>query len=302
MRFPLYLKSTASSVLWFSPHCILASAHIPLITCCYCLPLPSSSSSLQCQMRVLHHNQSSKQELHSEPFFFFFFFFGSQNKAEYVFLLSSLLLHDFNLTSTNQWLWNMARYWAIRRKSSNMWNENTKKNLRPLFENNLWWRLRNNEELCELLGGHGMVEYIQKITMSWSYAWYIWIILEHWKSIEWKILWKKTCGKTESGGTPSCCWIYSVRARRRLVEDRTIWRWPIEDARAWCWPFHHWSISVQYCNKARQFKDCIWSFQSWSAFPVCYRHMRKIYLYCTHSHFIPFLLSHRWQWVWILYS
>jgi hypothetical protein len=31
-------------------------------------------------------------------------FFGSQNKAEYVFLMSSLLLQDFNLTSTNLWL------------------------------------------------------------------------------------------------------------------------------------------------------------------------------------------------------
>jgi hypothetical protein len=86
------------------------------------------------------------------------------------------------------------------------------------------------------------------------------------------------------------------------VEDRTIWRWPIEDARAWCRLFHHWSISVQYCNKARQFKDCIWSLWCWSAFLICYRHMRKICLYCTHSHFILFPLPHEWQWVWILYS
>jgi len=98
MRFPPFLKCTVSSVLWFSLHCILASAHNPVITCCYCLLLPSSSSSLQCQMRVLHQNQSSKKEPCSVPFF------CSHNAAEYVFLLSSLLLHDFNLTSTNQWL------------------------------------------------------------------------------------------------------------------------------------------------------------------------------------------------------
>ena len=89
---------------------------------------------------------------------------------------------------------------VIRRKSSSKWNKNTKKNLGPLFKNNLRWRLRNNEELCELLGGHGMVNYIQKVTVSWSYAWYIWMMLKHQKSIEWKILWEKTCGKTESGG------------------------------------------------------------------------------------------------------
>jgi hypothetical protein len=65
---------------------------------------------------------------------------------------------------------------------------------------------------------------------------------------------------------------------RRLTEDRSIWRWPTEDARAWCPLIHHWSISVQYCNQARQVKDCIWSFWCWFAFPVCYERMRKICL------------------------
>lgn len=112
-------------------------------------------------------------------------FFVSQNKAENVFFLSSLLLQDCNLTGTDLWLWNMAHYWVVRRESTNMWNEYTKKNLVPLYENNLRWRLRNNEDLYELLCGHDMVKYIQKITMSWSYAWYIWIILEHQKKY-WK--------------------------------------------------------------------------------------------------------------------
>ena len=137
---------------------------------------------------------------------------------------------------------------SCQKKVNIMWNEYTKKNLVPLYENNLRWRLRNNEDLYELLCGHDMVKYIQKITMSWSYAWYIWIILEHQKSIERKILWKKMW---ENSIRRNSFLLLNMRGWRWFVKDRTIWRWPIEDCRAWCGLFRHWGIRVQYCNKAR---------------------------------------------------
>ena len=136
---------------------------------------------------------------------------------------------SFNLTSTNPLLWNMAHYWVIRRQSSSMWNENTKKNLGQLFENNLRWRLKNNEELCELLDGHGVVKYIQKITVSWSCAWYIMdnsrAPKKYWmeNSME-EDLWENRIRRNSF-------LLLNMRGRRRLVEDRAIWRWPVEDAR-----------------------------------------------------------------------